>query len=141
DPRGQGNREHARLATSPRTQGQAQGDQDGVVVPRGPGADPLAIQPRVFLVKQGVEQALPLLVEADSPARGPHGVHDERGWNPVDLSTMEQQGEVQVAILAPGRRESLVEAPDLLEDLATDEAVRRDEFSPLEPGGVALVVG
>ena len=48
---------------------------------------------------------------------------------------------MEIAVLAPGGSEALVEPADGLQRSAAEEAVGRDELGPLEPGRVALVVG
>jgi hypothetical protein len=59
---------------------------------------------------------------------------------PVDPEAAVEEGELEVAVLAPGGGVTLVELADGLQGPAPDEAVRRDELGPFEAGGVALVV-
>ena len=66
---------------------------------------------------------------------------DDRVAGAGDAMTRPEQSELQVAVLAPGGGEALVEAADRLEHFAAAEAVGRDELRPFESGRVALVVG
>ena len=95
----------------------------------------------MLLVEQGVEQALALLPEADAPAGRADRVDDDRRRGLDDRQPALEQGEVQVAVLAPGGGEALVEAADGLQRVAAAEAVGRDELGRLQAGRVALVVG
>ena len=101
---------------------------DRVVIPGGRGPDLPAVTLRELLVQQRVEQALPLLPEADAPGSRADRVDDDRLGRPSDPAAPLQQGEVQVAVLAPGRDVSLVEPADGFQDVAPDEAVGRDEL-------------
>jgi peptidoglycan/xylan/chitin deacetylase (PgdA/CDA1 family) len=67
-------------------------------------------------------------------------VDHHRGGGPHDAQPPTQQGEVQVAVLAPGGREALVEAADRLQGAAPAEQVGRHELRPLQARRVQLVI-
>jgi hypothetical protein len=108
------------------------------IVPARRAPDPAAVQVGVLPVQQRVEQHLPLLPQAGAPRRRPDRVDDHGPGRLHDPGPPPQQGEVQVAVLAPGGREALVEAADRLQRGAAAEAIRRHELRRRQPRRVAL---
>jgi hypothetical protein len=67
-------------------------------------------------------------------------MHDHGVGRPGKATSLLEQGEEEVAVLSPGRRESLIEAADRGQRGPPVKAVRGDELAFLQPPGVALVI-